>query len=115
MALGANLDTLTLGNTTSESAHNVLLTSAPTSTTQLGQSSRRLNTGGEILFDLAVDGTAQNYATVRFWAPRAASTTGFFWATRTAVSSIGPSSTTARRRRSLRTAGTTPRSPCRAR
>jgi hypothetical protein len=66
-SLGASLDALTFGNSSSESAHNIVLSNAPTSTTILGQSSRRLNTGGQIYFDLAIDGANQNYATVRFW------------------------------------------------
>ncbi len=61
------LDAIRFGNSASESAHGVALTSAPTSTVVLGQTSRRLNVGGRMSFDLAVDGADQNYATVRFW------------------------------------------------
>ncbi len=66
-ASAASLDTLMLGNSSSESSHNTVLVSAPTSTSILGQPSRRLNVGGSISFDLTIDGTTQNYATVRFW------------------------------------------------
>ena len=64
------IDRLNLGNSSSETAHSVIATNAPSGGTTLGETRRKLSNAspdGTIKFTMAVDGAAYNYATVRYW------------------------------------------------
>ncbi len=62
-----SLDALYLHDSASEAAHAVVQTDTTAGVGALDETARWINPDGEIFFDIAVDGTKQNYITARFW------------------------------------------------
>jgi hypothetical protein len=65
-------DEIILGNTLSETAHDMSFVNASTGTGGLGESYRKLmnvgqDYGGEMTFTMAVDPVTQNYLTIKLW------------------------------------------------
>jgi hypothetical protein len=73
------LDQVVFGDSASEAAHGVSVTTAPVESGALGQSSRRISGSGAITFTLACDPVRQNYLTVKLWGGDTVSSTQYLY------------------------------------